>query len=228
MALILNIETATDICSVCIDDGNQILSLKESLEPYSHSKLITTLIQQCFEDANLNMEQLDAVALSSGPGSYTALRVGTSTAKGICYALNIPMIAVATLQAIANATFEREKEDVLYCPMIDARRMEVYCKIYNSKNKAVTKLESKVINEHSYKDYFASNKKIIFSGNGAEKCEAVIQSPLARFSQVLCSAAHLVPLSRKSYKEQSFIDLAYFAPNYHKSPNITTPKPRVF
>lgn len=229
MALILNIETATEVCSVGISKDKSLLSLKESQEPYIHAKSIITMINQCAEDANIQLKDLDAVAVSSGPGSYTALRVGTSTAKGICYALDKPLITIDTLQAIAHATYEKEKDgEALYCPMIDARRMEVYSILYNAENKAVTKLEPRVVNELSYKDYFASNKKLIFSGNGAEKCKTVITSELAHFSPIVCSAAHLVPLSQKSYLEQNFSDLAYFTPNYLKSPNITTPKPRAF
>ena len=227
MALILNIETATEICSVAISEGEQLLTLQESDDPFSHSKIITLLIEKCVKETKINLRDLDAVAVSQGPGSYTALRVGASAAKGICYALNKPLIAVDTLQSIALATYEKEKTEALYCPMIDARRMEVYCKMFDVGNKAVTKLESKVIDESSYNNYFASNQKIIFSGNGAEKCMAVLKSPLAVFSRVYCSAANLISLSQESYKEQKFTDPAYFIPNYHKSPNITTPKKRV-
>ena len=227
MAIILNIETATEICSVAISNDEELLILHESEEPYSHSEIITILIEKCVKEAKINLKDLDAVAVSQGPGSYTALRVGASAAKGICYALDKPLIVIDTLQSIALATYEKEKTNALYCPMIDARRMEVYCKMFDAQNKAVTKLESKVIDESSYNNYFASNQKIIFSGNGAEKCKAVLKSPLAVFSQVYCSAANLISLSQESFKEQKFIDPAYFVPNYHKSPNITTPKKRV-
>lgn len=228
MALILNIETATDICSVGLGKDGKTISLKESHESFTHSKVTTLLIQACINEAKIELKDLDAIAISEGPGSYTALRVGTSIAKGICYALNKPLIAIDTLQAIAWMTFEKEKLDGLYCPMIDARRMEVYYKIFDSDNKAVTKVGTKVVVESSYKNYFASNKKIIFSGNGAEKCKPVIQSPLAVFSNVNCSAANMAFLSQRSFEEQKFCDLAYFTPNYHKPPNITTPKKRVF
>ena len=227
MALILNIETATELCSVCVSNQDEILSLQESAEPFTHSETITLLIQKCVEEAQIKLGKLDAVAVSQGPGSYTALRVGASVGKGICYALDKPLIAIDTLQSIALATRKKENQDVFYCPMIDARRMEVYCKVFNADNKAVTKIESKIIDEWSYMDYFASNKKIIFSGNGAEKCKSVIKSPLAVFSQVYCSATNMVFLSQRSFKEQKFSDLAYFIPNYHKPPNITTPKKRV-
>jgi len=227
MALILNIETATDVCSIALAKDGNVISIKESDEPYSHSKSITLLIQECIKEANEKLENLDAVAISEGPGSYTALRVGTSVAKGICYALNKPLIAIDTLKSIAWATQHKENLEGLYCPMIDARRMEVYYKIFDDDNLAVTKLEAKVIDESSYKDYFASNKKIIFSGNGAEKCKSVLQSPLAVFSNVICSAANMAILSQRSFEEQKFCDFAYFTPNYHKPPNITTPRKRV-
>ncbi|MCR9286588.1 tRNA (adenosine(37)-N6)-threonylcarbamoyltransferase complex dimerization subunit type 1 TsaB [Saprospiraceae bacterium] len=227
MALILNIETATELCSVCISDENNIISIKETNEPYVHSKMITHLIMRAIEEAKLHLKDLDAVAISEGPGSYTALRVGASVAKGICYALEKPLIVIDTLQAIAWASREKENIEGLYCPMIDARRMEVYCKLFDTENKAVTKVESRIIDESSYSDYFESNKRIIFCGNGAEKCQQVIKSPLAIFSQVYCSASNMATLSQRSFQEQQFSELAYFVPNYHKSPNITTPKKRV-
>lgn len=227
MALILNIETATEVCSVCISNGNNIIAFQETVEPYMHSKSLTTLIQQSIKDGNVKLSDLDAVAISEGPGSYTALRVGTSVAKGICYALEKPLIAIDTLQAIAWASSRKEGIEGLYCSMIDARRMEVYCKMFDAENNAVTKVESRIIDESSYNNYFASNKKIIFCGNGAEKCMKAIKSPLAVFSKTYCSAANMATLSQRSFKEQKFSDLAYFTPNYHKSPNITTPKKRV-
>lgn len=228
MALILNIETSTEICSVCISKDDEVIALKETVEPYLHSKMITLLIEQCISSAKTTLKDLDAVAVSSGPGSYTALRIGFSTAKGICYALDKPLIIVDTLKALALTTQAKEKQDGLYCPMIDARRMEVYTQILNNKNEPVTNLEAKVINDSSYKDYFESEKLLIFSGNGAEKCKTVLQSPFAFFSDVVCSATNMSPLSQKSFQFTKFSELAYSIPNYLKSPNITTPKSRGF
>lgn len=224
MPLILNIETATEICSVAVSEGDKLLALSETNDQFAHAKTITLLIEDCLKKAGFSLKDLDAVAVSKGPGSYTALRIGVSAAKGICYALDKPLIAVDTLRAIAWATFQEKKQDVLYVPMIDARRVDVYSAVFDSQNNPVTETGFEVIVKTSYKSYFASENTIIFSGNGAEKCKSILISPYAQFSSIACSAAHLRHLSHQSFLNQDFEDLAYFVPNYHKAPNITTPK----
>jgi len=224
MAKILNIETSTEICSICISENGQLLAIAESHEGYNHASNLTIFIQKCLKEAKLKMENLDAIALSQGPGSYTGLRIGVSVAKGICYALNKPLIAVDTLQAIAFAAAIDHTSDVLFCPMIDARRMEVYTAIYNSENEIVDHLQAKIIDSNSFINYFNEGKKILFCGNGAEKCKEVITSPSAQFSSIKCSSKHLISLSEKRFKRQTFEDIAYFSPLYFKAPNITLPK----
>lgn len=224
MAKILNIETSTEICSVCISDNGQLLAFSESHEGYNHASNLTIFIQKCLKDAGLKMEELDAVALSQGPGSYTGLRIGVSVAKGICYALNKPMIAVSTLQALALASINEHEKEILYCPMIDARRMEVYTAIYDSNNKMVDHLQAKIIDADSFQNYFNEGKKILFSGNGAEKCKPIIISNNALYSSIKCSAKHLIPISEQQFKSEKFEDIAYFEPLYFKAPNITLPK----
>ena len=227
--LILHIEPATDVCSVCLGKGGRLLSIRESEGRNDHSKVITLLIAQCMEEAGFRLQELDAVALSSGPGSYTSLRVGTSTAKGICYALEKPLIIIDTLQALALAAYQEEQDEAaLYCPMLDARRMEVYTRLFDSKNNPVTKTSSEVIAGHSYLNYFASEKKIFFCGNGAEKCRQVIVSPLAVFSSITsCSARFMISLASQAYDKRKFADVAYYAPQYLKEPNITVSKKRI-
>ena len=149
MAYILNIETATDICSVAIAENDTLLSLAETTESFQHATQLTHLIDTCLRDTKLKMKDLAAVAVSQGPGSYTALRVGTSTAKGIAYALQLPLIAVDTLQSLAFAGSQLVQKDVLYCPMIDARRMEVYTAFYNYKNMAVTETQAIIVDRKS-------------------------------------------------------------------------------
>ena len=224
MAKILNIETSTDICSVCISEDGKLLAIAESHEGYNHASKLTIFIQKCLDEIGIKMDDIEAVALSQGPGSYTGLRIGVSVAKGICYALNKPMIAVDTLQAIAFACAQNNQTDILYCPMIDARRMEVYTAIYNIENNIVDYLQAKIIDTNSYKNYFAEGKKIMFCGNGAEKCKPIITSSNALFSSIKCSSAHLISLSEKKFKTQTFEDIAYFEPLYFKAPNITLPK----
>ncbi len=224
MAIILNIETATDICSICISKKDEVLIMKEDTKGFSHAAEITLLIEKSFSESGLSINQIDAVAVSKGPGSYTSLRVGASTAKGICYALDRPMIAVDTLYSIAAASIANNKQKALYAPMIDARRMEVYTAIYDFKKNIVQDTNAKIIDENAFREYFEKGQTIIFSGNGAAKCQNVIKSPFAKFSNEICSASNLVPIAFEAFQRQDFCDVAYFSPFYFKSPNITIPR----
>jgi tRNA threonylcarbamoyladenosine biosynthesis protein TsaB len=183
------------------------------------------LIEKCCESAGIGLGQLDAVAVSAGPGSYTSLRVGASVAKGICYALGLPLIAVGTLEALALAAFQKEQdEEALYVPMLDARRMEVYCAVYNSQGETIEVAAPKVIDGASFHEYFSNNKKIIFCGPGSTKTRPILSSELAFFSLATCSAIHLQPISQVLFLQKKFENLAYFKPEYLKAPNITGPK----
>ncbi len=225
MPLILHIETATEVCSIGLSDNGIILALEESSEPYQHASEVTLLIENCIRKANVTLSALDAVAVSTGPGSYTALRVGASTAKGICYALDKPLIAVDTLMSLARASSEEmAEENVLLCPMIDARRMEVYTRLYDHRMNEVRALQSLIVEKDSFDEFFAMGKHILFSGNGAPKCKEVLQQPQAHFSRIVCSAQHLIALAEEHYQAQSFVDIANHTPNYFKAPNITTPR----
>ena len=147
MPKILCIETATEICSVCLSIDGEAVALAETDKGFSHASTLTILIQKCLEEANLTLDNLDAVALSQGPGSYTGLRIGVSVAKGICYALNKPMIAIDTLEALAWACAKEEKQEAHYCPMIDARRMEVYTAMYNLKGEEEQSVNALILDE---------------------------------------------------------------------------------
>lgn len=224
MALILNIETATDICSICISKEDKVLILKEAEKGYSHTAEITLLLESCFLETGLSINELDAVAVSKGPGSYTSLRVGASTAKGICYALDKPLIAIDTLHSIALATCANAKQNAFYAPMIDARRMEVYTSLFDKDMNRIHETQAKIIDENSFQNHFQRGDTIIFSGNGASKCSEVIKSPNAVFNSEICSASNLVPLSYLAFQQNDFCDAAYFSPEYFKSPNITIPR----
>jgi len=224
MPLILNIETSTEICSVAISKGKEVLAIKETTEAYAHAGQITLLIEACLLEIEGELADIDAIALSEGPGSYTALRIGASTAKGIGYALDKPLIAINTLKALAMASTQSEISEAIYAPMIDARRMEVYTQLFDSSFKAIAAMNAKIIDEQSFQEYFKDGQNIVFSGNGAPKCSTVITSPNAHFLKLGNSAAHLVPLAVEAFKNNEFTDLAYFSPNYFKSPNITKPK----
>lgn len=224
--LILHIESSTDLCSIAISKGAQILALQESLKEYSHASKITLLIEACMEEAALKLSDLDAIAYSEGPGSYTALRIGLSTAKGIGYALNKPLIAVDTLESLAKAAAETDL-NALICPMIDARRMEVYTKLYDENMDEIEPLHNLIVDEGAFEKHYKAGAKIVFCGNGAEKCQAVLPQATSIFKSIRCSAIHLVPLALVKYKNSDFVDLAYSKPNYYKGPNITTAKKRI-
>lgn len=223
MAIILNIETATDIGSVCVSDGLTVLASKDGSSTFSHAKETTLMIESCIAEAGLKMKDIEAVALSSGPGSYTSLRIGTSTAKGICYALDKPLIAVNTLASLALAA-SKMAEGTLYAPMIDARRMEVYTAFYDDGMNCLMPMQPLILEEKTFEESLNSKHTIVFSGNGAAKIKNVINSEQFIFTDIRCAARHLVPLSVEAFRKGDFESVAYFEPDYLKPPNITTPK----
>lgn len=232
MSIILNIESATDICSIAISRDKEIIALRE-IVGNSHAEQMTLLINECLDIAKIKINDLEAVAISNGPGSYTSLRIGASTAKGICYALDLPLIAIDTLESLALAAFnEARDEDALYCPMIDARRMEVYTTLYKfSKNtgglEEIEPMNPKIIDEDSFSEYLEKNQKIIFCGNGAPKCKEILHHPNTLFLPIISSARYLILLSYKKNLIQEFADVAYHTPQYLKAPNITKAKQRL-
>ncbi|MCB0570765.1 MAG: tRNA (adenosine(37)-N6)-threonylcarbamoyltransferase complex dimerization subunit type 1 TsaB [Phaeodactylibacter sp.] len=224
MALLLLIETATDTCSIGISDGLQMLALHNAPEPYQHASQITLLIGRCLEDSGFTLPEIEGVALSSGPGSYTSLRVGTATAKGICYSLDKPLVVVDTLQSLALASLRQEREDALYFPLIDARRMEAYTAGFDAANERITEAEAIIINEFSFSEYLQAGHTVVLSGNGAAKCAGLLPDKGVIYSETVCSAAHLAPLALPAFEGGRFADIAYYSPFYLKPPNITTPK----
>ena len=222
MALILNIETATEICSVCVSNELNVLATCQAEGHYSHASEITLLIASCLAKAKIKMSELDAIAVSQGPGSYTGLRIGVSTAKGICYALGKPLIAINTLQALANAS--HQKKEAFYCPMIDARRMEVYTAVFDIFDKVIMDTHALILDDQAFAKYFQKGYRLVFSGNGSEKAKALFENKPVVFSNVICDARHLVPIAFSSFQKSQFVDLAYFSPDYHKAPNITKSK----
>lgn len=222
--IILGIETATKICSVAISKGNQLLALVEEGGEYSHAEKLNGFIQECLSKANLSLNQIDAIAVSKGPGSYTGLRIGVSTAKGLCYSLNKPLISVDTLQAMALKQQQKIKVD-LYCPMIDARRMEVYTALYDLNNQLIQEVSAKIIDESSFSEYM-STKKIAFFGDGADKCNEVLEhNSNAIFSiDGMPSAQFINEIALLKIQENKFEDVAYFEPYYLKDFVATTAK----
>ena len=215
MGLILNLETATKVCSVTLAlDGQEIANTEIKTENFSHSENLNNFIIKTLDQTKYELKDLEAIAVSQGPGSYTGLRIGTSTAKGLCYGLDIPLISISSLKALANLFME--KADGLICPMFDARRMEVYAAIYDSELNSILETEAKVIDETSFHDIL-SNSKISFLGPGAEKCRDIINHQNAIFElDIEVSASGMNRLSEEKLNQKDFEDLAYFEPFYLK------------
>lgn len=216
--LLLHIETATPTCSVALSENDVLLAVKEKSGPGIHAGSITLLIEEVFEKTGKSPVRLDAVSVSEGPGSYTGLRIGVSTAKGICYALEKPLIAVSTLEAMAYG-LDRERAgygDAVLCPMIDARRMEVYTAVYDIKLQELSPAEARVIDRHTFEELL-DRKKVLFFGTGAGKCEPLYAHlENALFPPFSCSAAHLIRPASQKYRMGRFEDTAYFEPAYLK------------
>ena len=219
MALILNIETATDVCSVALAKDGTLLSLREHKEGQSHAMVLTTFISDCFKEANKKLADLDAIAVSKGPGSFTGLRIGVATAKGLCYSLNKPLIAVNTLLSMASVYLQKTpvSKNVLLCPMIDARRMEVYSAIFDSELQYIQETSAEILNERSFSEYL-NTKTMVFFGDGMAKFKEIVSNRTNMIfnEEVFPSALGMVTLSENSYQSKKFETAAYFEPFYLK------------
>jgi tRNA threonylcarbamoyladenosine biosynthesis protein TsaB len=229
MPLLLHLETSTRMCSAALSENGVLLALKEQGGEYTHAENLTLFIQDVFLQTGRKLQELDAVAVSKGPGSYTGLRIGVSTAKGLCYSLGIPLIAVGTLEGMLQGVFQNPSSTVTadvqssplptvsyYCPMLDARRLEVYCAVYDAAGKECEPVSAKIIDAGSFSD-FLEKGKILFFGDGAEKCKTLITHPNALFEDNCTpSARYLIPLSETAFAKKQFEDVAYFEPYYLK------------
>lgn len=224
--LILHIETSTNVCSVALSENTVCLFSKSNAEGMNHAALLSVFIAEALEVLKSENKKLDAVAVSSGPGSYTGLRIGVSTAKGLCYGLDIPLIAVSTLEVLtiqALAVVEN-KENALFCPMIDARRMEVYAAFYDGSGALKREISADIITSDSYTELLA-NQAVYFFGNGAEKCKSTLIHSNAHFLENLVPLAeNMISFAEKAFNEKQFVDTAYFEPFYLKEFQTTTPK----
>ena len=217
--LILQIETATTMCSVALSAGGELLALKELNERNVHAKEITLFIDEVMARAGFAYNALDAIAVSKGPGSYTGLRIGVSTAKGLCFALDIPLIAVNTLEAMAFGFMSHHPEmngNALLCPMIDARRMEVYTAMFDTQLNMMEPASAKVLDAQTFDQYFTKHEMVFF-GDGADKTQSLyLAYSNYRFVEFESSAAHLSGLALHKLKNKEFEDVAYFEPYYLK------------
>ena len=215
MARILNIETASKNCSVSISENGKIIALKEINEGgYTHAENLHPFIEEVLKIANLTIKELDAVAVSKGPGSYTGLRIGVSAAKGICFAIDKPLISIETLKVLAT---QLTIENGFIIPMLDARRMEVYSIVFDKHHYEVRKTEAEILTEDSFKNYLDS-AKVYFLGDGAEKFKTMINHPNAIFlNDKFPSSNEIGILSEEKFQKKAFEDVAYFEPFYLKN-----------
>ncbi len=220
MSLILQIETATTVCSVALAENGTVLAYREMDQRNVHAEVITLFIDELFKSTDKQYDNLDAIAVSCGPGSYTGLRIGVSVAKGLCFALDKPLIAIETLESMANGMVAQRTfndRNILLCPMIDARRMEVFTAVFDISSNRVRPTSAEIIDENSFSDLLQANK-ILFFGDGAEKCREVLSgNPNAQvISGFQNSATHLTKMAAEKYLAKDFEDTAYFEPYYLK------------
>lgn len=222
MSLILCIETGTDVCSVGIARDGELLSLRESDQGRDHARLVAVYVDELLKETGLRPDDLNAVAVGMGPGSYTGLRIGVSFAKGLCYGLNIPLIAVGSLDAMTAVAIEDYEagivsvgnwDEALLCPMVDARRMEVYTQIFDSKCQPQSEVSAEVVTEQSLAQW-RSDRQVVIFGNGAAKCLEVLKD--VTYINVTPSARGLARLAHKRFEAGEFEDIAYFEPFYLK------------
>lgn len=217
MSYILNIDTATETAGVCLSKDNKVLAVLSSIDQKSHASFIQPAIASLTEQTGVDLRDLSAVAVTGGPGSYTGLRVGMATAKGICYSLEKPLIVVNTLEVMAVAAIENTSNEIkLFCPLIDARRMEVFTAIYNRLLQTTLAPQAMVLEEQSFADFLETGL-VQFSGSGMKKLSEISGHPNARFADIQHHAGHLAQLSFKSFTNGHFTDLAYSEPLYLKA-----------
>ena len=228
--MFISIETSTTVCSAALVDAEQCLLSLVDTEGQNHARQLPLFIDELLSYARQHQVKIDAVALSQGPGSYTGLRIGTAMAKGLCYGMRIPLLAIDTLQIMALAatqTINNIPDNALLCPMIDARRMEVYTAIYNQQAQRQTDTEAKIIDADSFADIFQQHQ-VFFFGNGAAKCRNVITADNAKFiDNIYPLANNMGLLAQQAFETKTFADVAYFDPFYLKEFQPTTPKAKV-
>ena len=228
MARILLLETSTSTLSVALSADGKVIAERVCTEPRQQASLAAPLVKEVLDDAGLSVADCDAVCVSKGPGSYTGLRVGVSTAKGLCFGAGIPLLSVGTLDILANSVIPGEVKNLKYIiPMIDARRMEVYTAVFSPEGKQLTEVEAKVIGPDSFAGELAEGP-VLFIGDGALKCREVLTSPNAFFQEADPLASAMAPLAEAAWQEKRFEDLAYFEPFYLKDFIATVSRKKLF
>ena len=229
MAVILHIETSTNVCSAAVSDNGMVLEHFEDYKGQNHAALLSGYIKKCLDYIKGHNQKLDAIAVSIGPGSYTGLRIGLSEAKGLAYALGIPLIGIDTLKIMATSVmFNHDIDpDAMFVPMIDARRMEVYTSVLDHGLNEEMKPSPLILDESSYAQWL-DNGPVIFFGNGSDKAREVIKHPNARFiANIHPLASDMLALAEMAFRRGEFLDLAYSVPAYLKDFQATTPKNKI-
>lgn len=235
MSLILCIETGTDICSVALAKDGRMVALRESDMGKDHARKVGVFTQELLRENGVEPDELDAVAVGKGPGSYTGLRIGVSFAKGLCYALGIPLIAIDSLRSLAACLVEEVEVGILdiedweqtaLCPMIDARRMEVYAELFDVNLNPLSEVVAEVVTDRSFYDVLLTHKKLVIFGNGAEKCSGILE--WAEYVSVAPSARGLCAEAERRLQAGQTEDVAYFEPFYLKDFVVTASKKKLF
>jgi tRNA threonylcarbamoyladenosine biosynthesis protein TsaB len=217
MGLILNIDTATDVAAVGFADENNIIAAQTSEDQKNHAAFVQSAISRLLKSHQLSLQDIDAVAVVNGPGSYTGLRVGLASAKGLCYALNKPLILLNTLEVMALASINMYPDkNALHCPMIDARRMEVFTAVFNSEMQPLLPPQPMILTINSFNN-FLQYEKVVFSGSGQQKFESIIKHSNAVFSKVRYTIEQVNSLAQRNFNSKKFADLAYSEPFYLKN-----------
>ena len=235
MALILNLESSTEVCSANIARDGEVIDIHENNEGQNHARLLTVFIEELLSSNNLKVSDLDAIAVSRGPGSYTGLRIGVSAAKGLCYGAGIPLIAISSLKSMAHyaasifKTGQNPGENApWFCPMIDARRMEVFTAFYDNANNETRPISAQIIDNDSFRGIL-DDLPVVFFGNGAAKCKSEITHTNAIFlDDIHTSSKYMAPLAEIAFQQDDFVDVAYFEPFYLKDFIATQPKKNIF
>ncbi len=230
MALILSIESGTEVCSVALARDGEVIALRESREGRDHARLVAPFVDELLKECKIEAKELDAVAVSKGPGSYTGLRIGVSVAKGLCYGLNIPLIGVGSLEALTVSAIEKcgassDWSGAKLMPMVDARRMEVYTQLFNSNGEALSEVSAEIVDENSFAEHREGGDLILF-GDGAAKCAEVL--PWAKLIEITPSASGVAKVAEAKFNRGEREDVAYFEPFYLKEVVITKSKRKFF
>jgi tRNA threonylcarbamoyladenosine biosynthesis protein TsaB len=230
VAKLLFLETATSVCSVALSEDETLLSIRESNSANSHAEKITVFIEEVLKESNTHIKNLDAVIVSKGPGSYTGLRIGVSTAKALCFSLDIPVISTDTLLSIANGMKiihpELFQKDITVCPMIDARRMEVYCALFDNRLNKIKDTEAIILTEAFFEE-FTDEKPLIIAGDGSAKCQPLItgNKNITEITGFNLSSRFMIQEGWHKFSNKIFENTAYFEPYYLKE--FVAGKPKV-